>query len=99
MSLNGSFGFRVSGPFAPYYGLAGVESNVTRSGRRDHRKRLIEHGVTPTPHYTELDGEVLGWVSYLTCQTDRQQEAMDEGVQKRAWWSRGKPRATELSMF
>jgi hypothetical protein len=96
VSLSGGFGFRPNGPCAPYYGLAGVESMVTRGGMRRTGGRLIEHGVTPAPFYTELDGERLGWVSYLLCEAPRKQEE-NRGRQRRVWWSRARKPA--LSTF
>jgi hypothetical protein len=90
----GSFGFRVGGPCPPYFGLAGIRSMVTRTGRRTINGRLIERGVIPHLLYTERDGERLGWVSHLLCRVEQEgeydQRDQRGGYQERVWWARRK---------
>lgn len=89
VSPRGDFGFRACGVAPPYFGLAGVKTTVITHGREKMNGRLDGPGIIPVPLYMTLNGERLGWVSYLLCLTDKQQEAADETqATKQVWWTR-----------
>jgi len=95
VDLRGGFDFRQCGVAPPYYGLAGITSTVTRGGKQNVHGRLTENGVVPALLYTDLDGERIGWVSYLQCRFERQEERSEQpNYQQRVWWARPRKLST-----